>query len=176
MWHIRFCTISILTHVLHCNEDVIYVFFFWEQRGLSPNFHIQVSVAIYIFPGSVYVFPEGEQAGRSWEYINRSQAHECENWDCGRAIPNLGLFSPLLRIFVSNFPYCFFAVCFCVLYMNMNTRSIVCLVKLHIRRKALCYSIIEMLLCKEKTFFALSSHRRIENLYLNFLNSSRKQK
>jgi hypothetical protein len=31
-----------------------------------------------------------------WEYINRSQTHECGNWDCGRAIPFLG-------IFVSNF-------------------------------------------------------------------------
>ncbi len=34
--------------------------------------------------------------------INRSQTHECGNWDC--AIPFLG-------IFVSNFRYWFFAVC-----------------------------------------------------------------
>ncbi len=26
---------------------------------------------------------------RSWEYINRSQTQECENWDWGRAIPFL---------------------------------------------------------------------------------------
>jgi hypothetical protein len=39
----------------------------------------------------------------SWEYINRSQSHECGNSDCGRAIPFLG-------IFVSNFRYWFFAV------------------------------------------------------------------
>ncbi len=31
------------------------------------------------------------------------QIHECGNWDCGRAIPFLG-------IFVSNFRYWFFAV------------------------------------------------------------------
>ncbi len=66
---------------------------------------------IYIFPGSVFVFPEGEKEGRSWEYINRSQAHECGNWDCVRAIPYLGILIPLLRIFVSDFRYCFFAVC-----------------------------------------------------------------
>ncbi len=33
----------------HCNENPIYVFLFWELRGLSPNFHIHVSVsALYI--------------------------------------------------------------------------------------------------------------------------------
>ncbi len=39
-----------------------------------------------------------------WECTNPSQTHECGNWDCGRAIPFLG-------IFVSNFRFCFFAVC-----------------------------------------------------------------
>jgi hypothetical protein len=33
-------------------------------------------------------------------YINRSQTNECGNWDCGPAIPFLG-------IFVSNFRYLF---------------------------------------------------------------------
>ncbi len=28
----------------HCNENPTYVFLFWEWRGLSPNFHIHVSV------------------------------------------------------------------------------------------------------------------------------------
>jgi hypothetical protein len=27
----------------HCKENPIYVFFFWELHGLSPNFHIHVS-------------------------------------------------------------------------------------------------------------------------------------
>ncbi len=52
--------------------------------------------AIYIFPGLVLIFPAAE-------YINSSQTHECGNWDCGRAIPFLG-------IFVSNFRYWLFAV------------------------------------------------------------------
>ncbi len=42
-------------------------------------------------------------ADGSWEYINRSQTHECGNWDWGRSIPFLG-------ISVSNFRYCVFAV------------------------------------------------------------------
>jgi hypothetical protein len=32
-------------HRLHCKENPIYVFLFWELRGLSPNFHINVSVS-----------------------------------------------------------------------------------------------------------------------------------
>ncbi len=29
----------------------------------------------------VYIFPPAEQADTSWEYIIRSQTHECGNWD-----------------------------------------------------------------------------------------------
>jgi hypothetical protein len=42
---------------MHCKENLIYVFLFWELRGLSPNFHIYVSGSNYIFPGSVHIFP-----------------------------------------------------------------------------------------------------------------------
>jgi hypothetical protein len=34
----------------HCNENPFYVFFFWELRGLSPNFHIHVSVSDLYIP------------------------------------------------------------------------------------------------------------------------------
>ncbi len=61
--------------------------------------------AIYIFPGSVYIFPPADQADPSWEYIIRSQTHECGNWDWGPDIPFLG-------IFVSNSRHFVFAVCY----------------------------------------------------------------
>ncbi len=51
-----------------------------------------------------YFLQQNRRADPSWEYINRSQTHECGNWDCGRAIPFLG-------IVVSNFRNWFFAVC-----------------------------------------------------------------
>jgi hypothetical protein len=35
---------------LHCNANPIYVFLFWELRGLSPNFHIHVSVSDFYIP------------------------------------------------------------------------------------------------------------------------------
>jgi hypothetical protein len=36
--------------ILHYNENPIYVFLFWELRGLSPNFHIHVSVSHLYIP------------------------------------------------------------------------------------------------------------------------------
>ncbi len=33
----------------------------------------------------------GKYVDWSWEYINRSQIHECGNWDWGRAIPSKGI-------------------------------------------------------------------------------------
>jgi hypothetical protein len=60
--------------------------------------------AIYIFPESVHIFPPAEKAGPSWEYIIRSQTHECGNWGWVPGIPFLG-------IFVSNFRHFVFAVC-----------------------------------------------------------------
>ncbi len=51
--------------------------------------------AIYIFPGSVHMHISCSRIGRSKRgnmYINRSQTHECGNWDCARAIRFLGIF------------------------------------------------------------------------------------
>ncbi len=59
--------------------------------------------AIYIFPGSVHIFPPAEKADPSREYIIRSQTHECGNWDWDPNIPFLG-------IFVTNFRHFVFAV------------------------------------------------------------------
>ncbi len=35
---------------MHCNENLTYVFLFWELRGLSPNFHIYGSVSDLYIP------------------------------------------------------------------------------------------------------------------------------
>ena len=35
---------------VHCNENPIYVFLFWELCGLSLNFHIHVSVSDFYIP------------------------------------------------------------------------------------------------------------------------------
>ncbi len=56
--------------------------------------------AIYLFPGSVHIFPPAEKEDPSWEYIIRSQTHECGNWDWGPNIPFLGKFVSSFRHFV----------------------------------------------------------------------------
>jgi hypothetical protein len=35
---------------IHCNGNSVYIFLFWEWRGLSPNFHIHVSVSDLYIP------------------------------------------------------------------------------------------------------------------------------
>jgi hypothetical protein len=35
---------------LHCNENPIHEFLFWELRGISPNLHIHVSVSDLYIP------------------------------------------------------------------------------------------------------------------------------
>jgi hypothetical protein len=41
--------------ILHCKENPIYVFPEKKLRGLSPNFHIHVSVSDLYTPGSVHL-------------------------------------------------------------------------------------------------------------------------
>jgi hypothetical protein len=52
-----------------------------EYRGLSPNFHMHASVSDLYIPRSVCLFCWRKYVDRSWNYINRSQTHECGN--CG---------------------------------------------------------------------------------------------
>jgi len=39
-----------LSRLLHCNGISVYIFLFWEMRGLSPNFHIHVSMSNLYIP------------------------------------------------------------------------------------------------------------------------------
>ncbi len=70
------------------------------------NFHIHVSVSdLYISTFGPPIFlQQNRQPDQRNTYINRSQKHECRNWDCSHAAPFLG-------IFFSNLWYCVFVVC-----------------------------------------------------------------
>ncbi len=54
---------------------------------------------IYIFPRSVCLFCHWKIFGpiQSWEFMNRSQTHECGYCDWGRAIPFLGIYKWVFR-------------------------------------------------------------------------------
>jgi hypothetical protein len=55
-------------------ENPIYVFLFWELRGLSPNFHIHVSVSDLYIPRICHTYLAAAKCtGVSWKYINLTQ-------------------------------------------------------------------------------------------------------
>ncbi len=47
-----------------------------------PQPQFQHSCVCELFIGIGLHISSAEMADRSWEYINRSQTHECGNWDC----------------------------------------------------------------------------------------------
>ncbi len=97
-------SLQVILKIIHCNENPIFVFLFWELHGLRPNFQIHVSVSDLYIP-RIGPHTSCSRIGRSTVGIYKtcSQTHESRNWDCGREIP-------FLEIFVSNFRYQFFAV------------------------------------------------------------------
>jgi hypothetical protein len=64
---------------IHNTENSKQIFPEKELRGLSPNFHIHVSVSNLYIP----------TIGLPTVCINLSQTHECAKWDWGRAVPFL---------------------------------------------------------------------------------------
>jgi hypothetical protein len=83
----EYCPPVPLCHVitcLHCNENPIYVFPEKELPGLSPNFHIHVSVSDLYIPSTgphIFLQQNMQTDRRNRTYINRSQTRECGNWD-----------------------------------------------------------------------------------------------
>ncbi len=72
-----------------------------EPGWLAQNRDIGASVptstfmclwANYIFPRWVCLFCWRKYVHWTWEYINRSRTHECENSGWGRAIPRKGIY------------------------------------------------------------------------------------
>ncbi len=58
--------------------------------------------AIYTFPRSICLFRCKKYVDRTWECINRSQTHECVNWDWGRAIPRKEIYRCDFRCSVAH--------------------------------------------------------------------------
>jgi hypothetical protein len=66
---------------LYYNENPVSIFPEKELRGLSPNFHIHVSVSDLYIARIGLPSAARKYADRFWEYIKRSQTHACRNWD-----------------------------------------------------------------------------------------------
>ncbi len=78
--------------LLRTNTENLRQIFSEKELRDSSNFHIHVFVSDLYIPTMDLPILLQEICGLwsldwSWEYINRSQTHECGNWDWGRAIP-----------------------------------------------------------------------------------------
>ncbi len=83
----------------------IYVFPEMKLYRVQPRyFHNRIIMFCLPIPTSIYLwdiyidihdrsvyFAAAKYVDRSWEYIYRSQTHECRNWEYGRAVPFPGI-------------------------------------------------------------------------------------
>ncbi len=88
---------------LHCKGNSVYIFLFWELRGLSPNFYIHVSVSDLYIP-RIGSHISSSRNGSSIVGIYKS-LKDTWMWKLGLS-PDI----PFLGIFASNFRHFFFAV------------------------------------------------------------------
>jgi hypothetical protein len=68
---------------------------YYQKRNIGASVPISTFMCLranYIFPRWVCRFCWRKYVDRSWEYIYRSQTHECGNWGRGRAIPRKGIY------------------------------------------------------------------------------------
>ncbi len=86
--------INLLLASLHCKKWLSMKPPYFQSIIIMFSLPIPTRIyllAIYIFLRTICLFFCRKYVDRSWEYINRSQTHECGNKGWGRAIPRKGI-------------------------------------------------------------------------------------
>ncbi len=73
---------------------LVSIYVFPEMKLVFPKQHYNVSQFLHSYICEKFIYfqdqsaysASGKYVDQSWEYIKRSQTHECGNWDWGRAI------------------------------------------------------------------------------------------
>ncbi len=79
----------------HCKDKIPQIRNkYFQNRNIGASVPISTFMCLwkmYLFLQSVCLFCWRKYVDQSWDYIDRSQTHECEIWDWGRAIPRKGI-------------------------------------------------------------------------------------
>ncbi len=94
---------------------------------ISTFMWLWVIYILYSQDRSTYFLQQNRQTDGGNIYVNRSQTHECGNWDCGREIPFRGIY--LFRIFGVGSLQC--AICATSALTTLCTISLCISIKLH---------------------------------------------